>query len=131
MKSRAHIKELNDIRLVVAWPEYSGSFHHFKALLKKVLTANFDGPVVSTLEYGEDEKIFYITLSVQSTLAGPFGDHCLPQDRRTGFTLKKLFEIHPLEPIGSQIQQALNVYEELKEKHALLQILYNEHMGQK
>jgi hypothetical protein len=131
MKNRAHVKELNDSRLEVVWPAPYASFHHFKHLLKRVIEANFDPPVAKTLEYSEEEKLFYITLTVGSTLAGTFSDNCMSEDHRTGLKLERLVEIFPLLPLGCQLTAAMEAHERLKSRHALLQLLFNEHMGQK
>ena len=64
-------------------------------------------------------------------MAGLYSDNCLPEDHRTGLALEKLFEINPSEALGHQIQTGLNVHEAMKDKHNLLQLLYNEHMGQR
>jgi hypothetical protein len=129
MKQRQALKEANDIRGAVEWPTEPGSFYHFKGLLRKVIEANFDHPVVNSLEYSVDECKFYITLTYSSTLGGPWSENLEHEDKRTGFKLERLIEIDPLLHLTPQINDAIEAHEKLKERHNLIQILLNEHLG--
>jgi hypothetical protein len=130
MKKRQEIKDLNALAPKVEWPRHNHKFEAFRSKLKEVIAANFDHPVVNTLEYGEDEGLFYITLSYGSTLGGPWSENLDDSDRRTGFKLERLIQIDPQLPLTIQINDALDAHEDLKDRHRLIQLLLNEHLGQ-
>jgi len=130
MRSRDAIKELNALGGNIEWPSgEAAGFNHFKHMLKRVIGTNLDYPTVNTLEYCEDGQVFYITLSVGGLLAGPFSTNCGPTDSKTGLRLERLFEINPREPLTAQINLALKAHEDMKDRHQLLQLLLNEHLG--
>jgi len=129
VKQRETLQQLNEQRDSVIFPVCNTNFDLFKSRLKKVIEANFDPPVASTLEYSCDDQKFSIVLSYSSTLAGSYDDNCEDEDRVTGFRLQRVVEIDPAHPLTEQINAALKTHERLKNRHCLVQLLLNEHLG--
>lgn len=132
MKKRQEIKDLNALGPEVAWPSYNPKFEAYRSKLKEVIASNFDQngmPLAASLEFGEDEGVFYLTIIYGSTLGGPWSENLEHEDRRTGFKLERLVEIDPQLPLTPQINALEDACERLKERHRLIQLLLNEHLG--
>lgn len=127
MKLRQTIKDLNALGKDTVFPGCNFKFDAYRTKLREVVDANFDYPVVNTLEYCCDSQTFFIMLTIGSTLAGHWGEDS--DDKRTGFELARQFEIDPQQPITPQINAALKAHEALKERHHLVQILLHEHLS--
>jgi hypothetical protein len=125
MKLRNEISELNEQGPTVIFPVANQNFDLYRQKLRRVIEANFDYPVVNTLEYYEYSQVFSITLSVGGVLGGHEGAE---EDCRTGFTLHKCVEINPAHPLSEQITEALKTCEYLRARHQLMSSLLNEHV---
>lgn len=122
MKLRNEISELNASN--IEFPKANPAFEKYREKLRRVIEANFDYPVVNTLEYDDYSQVFFITLSVGGLLSGPLYTGT-DEDARTGFTLHKCVEINPRQPLSEQITEAMKTYESLRARHQLVIELIN------
>ena len=125
MKLRNEISELNEQGPTVIFPVANPNFDLYQKKLRRVIEANFDYPVVNTLEYDEYSQVFFITLSIGGILGGHEG---ADEDARTSFTLHKCVEIDPRLPLSEQLTEAIKTYEYLRARHQLMSSLLNVHV---